>query len=359
MAGITPLRPVPSPVDLRLIKEFNGLFLPLKMGNKVVRFLVDTGACWTLMSLSLVEECGLKDSMTEIQEGGLVTIGVLEAEVEAEGGIFLNFVVAVLPRLGMPLLGMNFLLRYGCRLVLDPELPLMTARPARQIKMGLMCGVYKKCLLSNRLVTAMLDTGSTHCFISQALARQFRLKRKFTMPMLVTMFDGSINILFRRVSKAKINIDGLHFAPDLLVHPNKNVSLIIGMNLLYSSVLCLEKKEILMGTVNPLCVGGEQNPKPSSIDLTPPQFSALNSSGRLISSSGKKRGFPLFKKWFKFLRRFRWSGTGRCSRNVATSEGLSGLGALKQTKSEREMRTERDTNENQGSENGQGEEGDE
>lgn len=334
-----------EPVDLRLVKKLNGLFLPLKTGNRMVSFLVDTGASWTLMSKELVEECGLQDSVIDINEDGVVTLGVLEAEVEAEGGHLLHFAVAVMPRLGMPLLGMNFLLRYGCRLVLDPDLPLMTVRPSRHIKMNLMSGVYKKCLLGNRPVTAMLDTGSTHCFISQALAKVLKLKRKLTMPMIVTMFDGRVDILFRKVSQVEFNIDGLFFATDLIIHPNKNVSLIIGMNVLSTSTLCLENSEILLSKDNPLCIGGEQDPKPSTISLDPPIFSGLGSSGRLIPT-GRKRGFPSFKNWFKFLRRFRWQASGRNGRNEATTEELNDPGTSEQTESGGETGTGNETGRN-------------
>lgn len=309
-------RKVTKPVDLRLVKEFSGLFLPLKLGTMTVKFLVDTGACWTLMSLAMVEECGLKESITEIREGGLATTGVLEAEVEAEGGYLLSFKVAVMRLLETPLLGMNFLLHYGCQLVLDPELPVLTVRPRRQVRMGLLCGVYKKCLVSDHLVTGILDTGSTHCFISSSLASEFNMKKRVCWPILVRLFDGRVTILFRKVRQVEVDIDGLRFMTDLFIYPDRNVLLLLGMNLLSYSTLDLEKKELLLNNANPLCIGGEQDPRPSLVSFTPPQFSILSSSGHFASSgTWRQQGYPLFKKWFKFLRRFRWQGMGRCGKN--------------------------------------------
>lgn len=334
MPGTSPQRKVTQPVHLRLVKDFGCHFLPLKMGTRFVRFLVDTGACWTLMSLEMIEQCGLKDSM-EIHEVGLASIGVLGAEAEAEGGYLLNFVVAVMQRLDTPLLGMNFLLRYGCLLVLDPEFPLLTVRPKRPVEIGFMCSVYKKCLLSKRPVTAMLDTGSTHSFISRALAKELKLKKRLCRPMLVTLFDGRVTVMFRKVRQAEVNIDGLRFVTDVIIHPNENVSLILGMNILSASRLCLEKKEILLCKTNPQFVGGEQNPKPSLVSLIPPQFSVFSSSGRIVSSAtGAKRGFLSFKKWFKFLRCFKGSGSERYDKNDSkgscSDQELSELSASKE-----------------------------
>lgn len=321
MTGDGARRKVTKPVKLTLEKEFNGIFLPLRLGNRVVKFLVDTGACWTLMSLALVDACGLRDAMTVIHEGGLVTIGVLEAEAECEGGYTLHFVVAIMHRLDTPLLGMNFLLRYGCMLVLDPEVPLMIVRPSSVVKLGLLCGVYKKCKLADHLVTAILDTGSTHSFISRTLAKEFRMRRRFCRPMLVTLFDGTITIMFRKVPSVEINIDGLRYSTDLIIHPNKNVSLLLGMNILSGSTLCLQQQEITLSSTNSCFIGGEQDPKPSSISLTPPQFSVLTNSSRFVSGTAKKKKgrFSRIKKWLKTSKWFKWLGSEGRSGNEAGS----------------------------------------
>uniref|UniRef100_A0A0P4WC51 Peptidase A2 domain-containing protein n=1 Tax=Scylla olivacea TaxID=85551 RepID=A0A0P4WC51_SCYOL len=312
MSGDMMRRKVTQPVRLTLEKEFSGTFLPLRIGNRMVKFLVDTGACWTLMSLELVDTCGLRNAVTVIHEGGLVTIGVLEAEAEAQGGYMLHFVVAIMFRLDTPLLGMNFLLRYGCMLVLDPQLPLMVARPSRRVKLGLLCGVYKRCKLYDHHVTAMLDTGSTHSFISRALVKQFRLRRRLCKPMLVTLFDGSITVMFRKVSNVEIDIDGLRYSTDLIIHPNKNVSLLLGMNILSGSNLCFEEKQITLSTTNSCYVGREQEPKPTSVHFTPPQFSILNNSSSFVSTTATERMHVprRLKNWFKNLRP-KWLGGGQ------------------------------------------------
>ncbi|MPC67961.1 hypothetical protein E2C01_062149 [Portunus trituberculatus] len=313
-------RKVLQPVRLNLEKEFNGTFLPLRIGNRMVKFLVDTGACWTLMSLELVDTCGLRNAVNVIHEGGLVTIGVLEAEAEAQGGYLLHFVVAIMFRLDTPLLGMNFLMRYGCMLMLDPELPLMVVRPSRHVKLGLLCGVYKRCKLFDHRVTAMMDTGSTHSFISRALAKHLQLRRRLCKPMLVTLFDGSITIMFRKISNAKLDIDGLHFTTDLIIHPNKNVTLLLGMNVLSGSKLCFDEKQITLSTNNPCYVGSKQDPKPTSVHFTPPQFSILNNSGSFVSTTATQRGHvpQRLKNWFKNLRP-KWLGGGHRRAHEAVS----------------------------------------
>ena len=340
MSSDEPQRRVTRPVTLNLQKEENGTFLPLRVGTRMVNFLVDTGAFWTLMSTVLVEKCGLLDAVTTLHD---VTVGVIEVEAECEGGYKVRFVAAIMEHLGSPLLGMNFLLRYGCLLVLDPKVPLMTVRPSRQVQLGLMCGVYKKCTLFNQVVTAILDTGSTHSFIGRALAREFKLRRKFCMPKFVMLFDGSIAVMCRKAYKVEINIDCVQYSTDLIIHPSWNVPLILGMNILSESSLCLLEEEITLSTTNSCYITGEQHPKPSSITLSPPQFYILSNSSRLVTGTGtgtgtgttrKRRGFPPFKRWFRTSKLSTWLRRG--------SENEAGKSSKKDEGSESEDKVESD-----------------
>lgn len=85
---------------------------PGRVGDLEVDFLVDTGATTTALPQALAERVGLKP-LGPIQThtaGGTTTGFAARADVALQGGVRADrLVVAVLPNLGAPLLGMDVL----------------------------------------------------------------------------------------------------------------------------------------------------------------------------------------------------------------------------------------------------------
>ncbi|MFM2068663.1 MAG: hypothetical protein RLZZ584_3572 [Pseudomonadota bacterium] len=85
---------------------------PGRVNGIEVDFLVDTGATSTTLPQALAQRAGLQSlgGMRSDTAGGVVRGEIARADIELDGGVrFSQLRVAVLPRLGSPLLGMDVL----------------------------------------------------------------------------------------------------------------------------------------------------------------------------------------------------------------------------------------------------------
>jgi len=85
---------------------------PGRVGDIEVDFLVDTGATSTAIPQALAERAGLKPlgTISTQTAGGSVNGFAARADISLEGGVRADrLMVAVLPNLGAPLLGMDVL----------------------------------------------------------------------------------------------------------------------------------------------------------------------------------------------------------------------------------------------------------
>lgn len=83
---------------------------PGRVNGVAVDFLVDTGATTTALPLALAEEAGLtlEGTLRSSTAGGVVDGRIARADITLQGGVAAERLrVAVLPRLGSPLLGMD------------------------------------------------------------------------------------------------------------------------------------------------------------------------------------------------------------------------------------------------------------
>jgi hypothetical protein len=87
-------------------------------------------------------------------------------------------------------------------------------------------------LVPNHKIKALVDSGSTHCFIESAFVSKYKIRTHSVDPIPLRLFDGSTNSVIDEAVELPISFpDGHTHSVDFYVTPfDLSVSVVLGHN---------------------------------------------------------------------------------------------------------------------------------
>ena len=232
---------------LPLIFKENKLLLKVKVAGLTVDFLVDSGANVSVLPYHIVKEAGLVERVKPLKatlnnpvaEYSPTIYGVLKEPLVCFNGLKLRPMLVVMSP-AIPILGVEALSSYKCVLTCRRDKPFLRLRelqPSTPVSL-LPTATYIPCTIMGFNMTALLDTGSTCCFMSCKKAEELGLKVSLVHSTGASTITGTLPIL-GYTSKADITFLGISTGASFCVNDVED-KVVIGLNVLINANMLLK-----------------------------------------------------------------------------------------------------------------------
>ncbi|XP_064083829.1 uncharacterized protein LOC135199603 [Macrobrachium nipponense] len=219
-----------------------------RLGGRTVYFLIDTGANVSVVSMDIVQACGLsssvdtEESLVILGDDGQRTpqvLGVLKAFVYCQG-VELRPYFAVVDQNLQCILGMDVIRPYCSCLVLSPERPLMQLKtPTSALKSMMSPSLRVECVVNGRMTEALVDTGANCSFISLDLVHELGLQFEESSLQGFQTIKG-ISPMFGIVRCVTVALLGQVFTLEMKVEHSKD-KITVGLDALLGFTLCFDE----------------------------------------------------------------------------------------------------------------------
>ena len=224
---------------LPLVCRENKLLLQVRLVNTKVSFLVDSGANVSVLPHDVAKEAGLLGRVepfnaclsNPVAEYTPTIHGVLREPLHCSHGVVLRPMLVVMSP-AIPILGLETLTFYRgvltcCRA--RPSLKLRQLHPPTPLPF-LNRATYVSCTIMGQKMSALLDTGSTCCFMSYRQAKELRLKIRRVKSLGASTITGTLPIT-GCTSGAHITFLGMSVTTSFHVNDVEE-KVVIGLNVL-------------------------------------------------------------------------------------------------------------------------------
>lgn len=194
----------------------NKLLLAARVGGAEVAFLVDSGANVSVLPYHIARDAGLLARLSPLEarlknpvaEYSPTIHGVLREPLQCTGGLTLRPLLVVMSP-AIPILGMDALTAHRCVLTCSRIRPFLHLREPLLLAPAplLPHGTNVACTIKGQPTLALLDTGSTCCFMSRRMAGALRLAVRRVKAVTATI-TGTVPIV-GQTSAATVTFLGL------------------------------------------------------------------------------------------------------------------------------------------------------
>lgn len=225
----------------------NKLLLAASVGGAEVNFLVDSGANVSVLPYHIARDAGLLGSLSPLEaclknsvaEYSPTIHGMLREPLQCAGGLTLRPLLVVMSP-AIPILGMDALAAHRCVLTCSRLRPFLLLREPHLLAPAplLPHGTHVSCTIKGQPTLALLDTGSTCCFMSRRLARALRLAVRRVGAAAAATITGSVPIV-GQTSAATVTFLGLS-ATTTFCLSDVDERVVIGLNVLLDANVRLQ-----------------------------------------------------------------------------------------------------------------------
>lgn len=224
---------------LPLICKNNKLLLEVRVAGTKVTFLVDSGANVSVLPHNIVKDAGLLGRLDPLKaclsnpvaQYSPTIYGVLREPLECSNGVQLKPMLVVMSP-AIPILGLEALSSHRCVLTCSrvrPSLRLRELQPPTPAPL-LTRATYVNCTIMGQQTSALLDTGSTCCFMSCKQAEELRLKVWKVHSAGASTITGTLPIL-GYTNGAEITFLGISATTSFYINDIEE-KVVIGLNVL-------------------------------------------------------------------------------------------------------------------------------
>lgn len=224
---------------IALICKENKLVVETVVAGTTVTFLVDSGANVSVLPHHIARDAGLLGRLqplnarlsNPVAQYSPIIHGVLREPLECSNGVQLRPMLVVMSP-AIPILGLEALSSHRCILTCSrdrPSLRLRELRPAIPASF-LTSATHVTCTIMGQQTSALLDTGSTCCFMSCRLAQELQLKVSKVNSVGASTITGTLPIL-GYTSEAQVTFLGLNVTTSFCVSDVEE-KVVIGLNVL-------------------------------------------------------------------------------------------------------------------------------